>query len=52
LRHEVIDVALFGEEAVYVHTQRATAVQDGRREPRFTAALDKLLDSLVNEIRF
>jgi hypothetical protein len=46
----VVNVVLLGEETVDVHTQRATSVQDGRRKPRFTTALDELLDSLLNEI--
>src|SRR6185369_8709353 len=47
----MVDVVLFGEEAIDVYTQRATAVQDGCRKPRFTAALDYLLDLLLNLIR-
>jgi hypothetical protein len=38
------------KEAVDVYSQRATAVQDGGRQPRFAAALNYLLQTLLETI--
>src|SRR5687768_1596312 len=48
----MVNVVLFSEKTVYVHSQRTSSVQDGGRKPGFTTTLDHLLQSLLNEIRF
>jgi hypothetical protein len=44
-------VLLLGEKTVDVDSQRPFALQHRGCEPHFTAALDRLLQSLLNEIR-
>src|SRR3982750_204590 len=41
---------LFSQEAVDVDTQRASTVQHGGRQPRFSTALDYLLQALLQTV--
>src|SRR5262245_15763467 len=48
----MVYVVLFGEEAVDVDAHRTAAVQHRRRQPRLTAALDYLLQTLLETVCF